>query len=125
MFGKLPLHHAEGNFYEAIELYTKAIELNPTSAVFRSNRAAAHIKIDQHGSAMADAAQAIKLDPKYVKVCLAVPCCASRAPVGLVAHAAIMWNTMQALAARASNQRSNGRALVVSSGRFVMSPPLQ
>jgi tetratricopeptide (TPR) repeat protein len=59
---------AEANYLAAIDLYTQAIEQNPTSAVYFSNRAAAHIKVEEHGSAMIDAGQAIKLDPKYVKV---------------------------------------------------------
>jgi tetratricopeptide (TPR) repeat protein len=60
--------NAEARYHEAIELYTKAIDLRPGSAVYLSNRAAAHIKVEEHGSAMEDAGRAIKLDPKYIKV---------------------------------------------------------
>ena len=52
----------------AIEQYGKAIDSNPLSAVYHANRAFAHIRMETYGSAVEDAAQAIALDPKYVKV---------------------------------------------------------
>ena len=52
----------------AIEQYGKAIDCNPLSAVYHANRAFAHIRLETYGSAVEDAAQAIALDPKYVKV---------------------------------------------------------
>ena len=54
----------------AIEQYGKAIDSNPLSAVYHANRAFAHIRMETYGSAVEDAAQAIALDPKYVKVWL-------------------------------------------------------
>ena len=48
--------------------YSKAIDLNPTSAVYFANRAFAHIKLENYGAAVADATSAINLDPKYIKV---------------------------------------------------------
>ncbi|ANB13553.1 Ppt1p [Sugiyamaella lignohabitans] len=57
----------ESKYEEAIELYTKAINLDSTNAVFFANRAQAHIKSEAYGSAIADASEAIKLDPSYTK----------------------------------------------------------
>ena len=51
----------------AIEEYTKAIELDPTNHVYYGNRAFAHIKIENFGSAILDANTATELNPKYVK----------------------------------------------------------
>ena len=59
---------AEHRFTEAVEGYTKAIELNPDNAVYYANRAAAHIHLENFGCALADASKAIELDPKYTKV---------------------------------------------------------
>ena len=59
---------AEGHFQAAIEQYSHAIELNPLSAVYLSNRAAAYVKVEEAGSAIIDAGAAIKLDPNYIKV---------------------------------------------------------
>jgi hypothetical protein len=50
-----------------VEGYTKATELNPTNAVYFGNRAFAHIKLEEYGSAVEDATVAIELDPAYVK----------------------------------------------------------
>lgn len=51
----------------AIEAYGKAIELNPNSPVYFSNRAAAFSQIGQHDQAIDDAKQASKIDPKFGK----------------------------------------------------------
>jgi serine/threonine-protein phosphatase 5 len=51
---------------EAIEFYTKAINDSPTAPLF-GNRAFCHIKLENFGSAIADAAAALKLNPRYVK----------------------------------------------------------
>ena len=55
------------NYDEAIETYTKAIELDPTNPVYYSNRAAAHSSKGDHLSATGDAEKAIEVDPAYVK----------------------------------------------------------
>jgi len=55
---------------EAIDSYTKAIELDPSTPVFYSNRAAAYSsKGDNlsHMSAIADAEKAIEVDPSFIK----------------------------------------------------------
>lgn len=62
--------HAEHQFTEAIEVYTRAIELNGNNAVYYANRAAAHIHMENYGYALSDASKAIELDPKYTKVSL-------------------------------------------------------
>lgn len=51
----------------AIESYSKAIALDPTNAVYFSNRAAAHSSKGDHGSAINDAKKAIDIDPSFVK----------------------------------------------------------
>jgi tetratricopeptide (TPR) repeat protein len=48
--------------------YTQAIELRPAHAIYYANRAAAHIRLEEYGSAIADATQAIEVDPDYIKV---------------------------------------------------------
>ncbi|KAI2633837.1 protein phosphatase 5 [Xylaria nigripes] len=52
---------------KAIELYTKAIELNGKEPTFYTNRAQAHIKSEAFGYAIADATKAIELNPTFVK----------------------------------------------------------
>lgn len=66
--------HAEHQFGEAVEGYTKAILISPTNAVYYANRAAAHIHLENFGCALADASKAIELDPKYTKVHLSCIC---------------------------------------------------
>lgn len=61
-----PLAH---KYAQAIDLYTQAIELNGQNAVYWANRAFAHIKLEEYGSAIQDATKAIEVDPKYSKVC--------------------------------------------------------
>ncbi|XP_076906169.1 serine/threonine-protein phosphatase 5-like isoform X1 [Bidens hawaiensis] len=58
----------KGNkFSQAIDLYTKAIELNGGCAVYLANRAFAHAKLEEYGSVIQDASKAIEIDPKYSK----------------------------------------------------------
>lgn len=59
---------AEAHYQKAVDGYTKAILLDPNKAVYYANRAAAHIRLESFGSALADATKAIELDPKYIKV---------------------------------------------------------
>ena len=56
------------HFQEAIDHYTKAIELNPTVAVYYGNRSFAHMKRESDGFALADANKALELDKSYIKV---------------------------------------------------------
>ncbi|KAF3444950.1 hypothetical protein FNV43_RR14643 [Rhamnella rubrinervis] len=54
-------------YSQAIDLYTKAIELKGQNAVYWANRAFAHIKLEEYGSAIQDASTAIEVDQKYSK----------------------------------------------------------
>ncbi|XP_077226948.1 serine/threonine-protein phosphatase 5-like [Tasmannia lanceolata] len=54
-------------FSQSIDLYGQAIELNPQNAVYWANRALAHTKLEEYGSAIQDATKAIEVDPKYSK----------------------------------------------------------
>ena len=58
---------AAHKFSQAIDLYTQAIELNHDNAVYWANRAFAHTKLEEYGSAIQDATSAIEIDPKYSK----------------------------------------------------------
>lgn len=55
-------------FSQAVELYDQAIDLNGSNAVYWANRAFAHTKLEEYGSAVQDATKAIEIDPKYSKV---------------------------------------------------------
>ena len=56
-----------GNFPEAIQLYTKAIELMPTNAILHANRSMCHLTMGTCASAVNDALKATELDPSYAK----------------------------------------------------------
>ncbi|KAK7206203.1 Metallo-dependent phosphatase-like protein [Myxozyma melibiosi] len=58
---------ATGNYRLAVELYTQAIELDPTKEVYWANRAQANIKEESYGAAIADATEAIRINPDYIK----------------------------------------------------------
>lgn len=58
---------SEQAFNQAIDLYTKAIEKNPSSAVYYSNRSFAYLKTECFGYALTDASKSIDLDKSYVK----------------------------------------------------------
>jgi len=54
-------------FVEALEMYSKAIELDGSNPVFYCNRAAAHSKMNNHHLAIEDCQRAIDMDPSYSK----------------------------------------------------------
>ena len=58
---------AKKDYPEAIEMYTRALAIHPTNAVFLSNRAAAHSANKDHAAARSDAEAAVLLDPAYTK----------------------------------------------------------
>ncbi|KAI0359035.1 TPR-like protein [Trametes cingulata] len=60
-------HMSAKKYDDAIEAYTKAIGLDPTNAVYYSNRAAAYSSKGEHSSAVLDAEKAIEVDPSFVK----------------------------------------------------------
>ena len=62
---------AEKHYPLAVAGYSRAISLDPENAIYYANRAAAHIRVENYGLALADASKSIELDPRYVKV----PCC--------------------------------------------------
>ena len=51
----------------AEELYTKAIDLDSTNAVYFANRSISHIKQENFGYALTDASKAIEVDSTYIK----------------------------------------------------------
>ena len=55
------------NYTSAIELYTKAIELDSSVATYYGNRSFAYLKTELYGLAIEDASKAIELDKFYVK----------------------------------------------------------
>ena len=54
-------------YAKAVAGYTAALAADPTSAVLHANRSAAHARLENFGSALADASRAVELDPAYVK----------------------------------------------------------
>jgi len=55
-------------FEEAIELYTRAIDLDPNNHVLYSNRSAAFAKGGQYFQALEDAEKTVKIKPDWSKV---------------------------------------------------------
>ncbi|XP_026494359.1 serine/threonine-protein phosphatase 5 [Vanessa tameamea] len=55
------------NYNRAIELYTQAIEKNPTSAVYFANRSISNLRLENFGYALNDASKAIEIDKLYTK----------------------------------------------------------
>ena len=64
---------AEHKYAKAVVVYSKAIELAPTNVKLLSNRAFAHLKLENYGSAVEDSSKAIDLDPAFIKVCMTPP----------------------------------------------------
>ncbi|KAG6005535.1 hypothetical protein E4U21_007861 [Claviceps maximensis] len=58
---------AQKDYPTAIDFYTQALKINPSNAVFLSNRAAAHSAAKDHASARIDAEAAVAVDPSYTK----------------------------------------------------------
>lgn len=56
-----------GNFPEAIQLYTKAIELLPSNSILHANRSMCHLTMGTGADAVKDAEKAVELDPSYAK----------------------------------------------------------
>jgi tetratricopeptide (TPR) repeat protein len=54
-------------YQEAIDLYTEAMKINLSSAVYRANRSAALFSMEKYAEASEDAWVATQLDPKYSK----------------------------------------------------------
>jgi len=60
-------HMSSKQYDKAIDAYTQAIALDPSHAVYYSNRAAAYSSKGDHLSAVGDAEKAIAVDPSFVK----------------------------------------------------------
>ncbi|KFK31895.1 hypothetical protein AALP_AA6G173100 [Arabis alpina] len=60
----------EDDFDVAVDLYSKAIDLDPNCAAFFADRAQANIKIDNFTEAVADANKAIEMEPTLAKAYL-------------------------------------------------------
>ncbi|KAG6970173.1 hypothetical protein JG688_00004987 [Phytophthora aleatoria] len=59
---------ADKQFSDAVEMYTRAIELDPENAVYYSNRSAAYLAMgDARGKALKDAERCIELKPDWWK----------------------------------------------------------
>ncbi|KAK3313823.1 hypothetical protein B0H66DRAFT_363019 [Apodospora peruviana] len=63
-------YFGEKNYSRAIQLYTKAVELQPGSATYLGNRAAAYMSSYKYAEALEDCKQAAELDPKNPKILL-------------------------------------------------------
>ncbi|XP_069961394.1 serine/threonine-protein phosphatase 5 [Cherax quadricarinatus] len=60
-------HFKKQQYDKAIELYTSAIELNDTVAIYYGNRSFAYLRTECFGYALQDASKALELDKSYVK----------------------------------------------------------
>ena len=56
-----------GNYREAIALYTQAIEADPNTPAYYTNRAACRMMLLDYAKAVEDAKSATELDSKFVK----------------------------------------------------------
>ncbi|CAK9151691.1 unnamed protein product [Ilex paraguariensis] len=59
--------HKKGHFAEALSLYDKAIAISPGNAAYHCNRAAALMGLKRLSEAVKECAEAIRLDPGYVR----------------------------------------------------------
>uniref|UniRef100_A0A8C1BXI8 Serine/threonine-protein phosphatase n=1 Tax=Cyprinus carpio carpio TaxID=630221 RepID=A0A8C1BXI8_CYPCA len=59
-----PLHK---DYENAIKYYTEALELNPSNAIYYSNRSLAYLRTECYGYALGDATRALELDKNYIK----------------------------------------------------------
>ncbi|KAF8001428.1 hypothetical protein HF325_003929 [Metschnikowia pulcherrima] len=57
----------EHKYQEAVDAYTKAIELDALNPIFYLNRAQVHIKMESYGLAINDCNLALDVDPNFVK----------------------------------------------------------
>jgi tetratricopeptide (TPR) repeat protein len=62
-----PLGTQAGRYHEAVEKYNDAIDLDPEIPAYYTNRAFCHLKMENHGLAIADATVALELDRTFVK----------------------------------------------------------
>ena len=60
----------EKNYKEALDCYSKAIEIDPNDPILYSNRSAMHLNLSEFDQALTDAEKAISLKPDYAKAYL-------------------------------------------------------
>ena len=60
----------EKKYKEALDCYTKSIEIDPNDPILYSNRSAMHLNLSEFDQALADAEKAISLKPDYAKAYL-------------------------------------------------------
>ena len=60
----------EKKYKEALDCYTKAIELDPNDPILYSNRSAMHLNLHEYNEALTDADKAISIKPEYGKAYL-------------------------------------------------------
>ncbi|KAI3710594.1 hypothetical protein L2E82_40378 [Cichorium intybus] len=70
-----PLAGDINKFSQAIDLYTKAIEINGDNDVYWANRAFAYTKLEEYGSAIQDASKTVDIDPKNSKASTDISTC--------------------------------------------------
>lgn len=58
---------ADKDYENAIKYYSEALELNPTNAIYYSNRSLAYLRTECYGYALADATKALDIDKNYIK----------------------------------------------------------
>jgi serine/threonine-protein phosphatase 5 len=58
---------AANKYMQARDAYTRAIDLNPRVAAYFSNRSFTELKLEEYGSAIADADKALELDRTFIK----------------------------------------------------------
>lgn len=59
--------YKEGALQDALEMYTKSIETDPSNYVVYSNRALIYQKLEQHSKAIEDCIKGIQIEPTFVK----------------------------------------------------------
>lgn len=67
IFRKKKKTQTDKEYDKAIEMYTKAIEVDSKNAVYFANRSLAHLRQESFGSALEDGVSAVKVDPSYLK----------------------------------------------------------
>ena len=78
---------AGGKYVQAAEKYSEALTITPESAILYSNRAMLYTKMESYGLAIADAEEAIAVDPSYLKVrrcARTFRACGRRGPINCV-----------------------------------------
>lgn len=58
---------SEKDYENAIKYYTEALDVNPSNAIYYSNRSLAYLRTECYGYALADATKALEVDKNYIK----------------------------------------------------------